>query len=340
MRLNKEARELLDRYLLGVKRELSGPDREDITAEIESYLFDTLEERYPKMEEVDKDTLTEVLREMGAPRKVASQYASNRYLIGPRFYPIYLLVLKILAAVVTGALTLSTAIGLIFNGTENVWLTILEYLGSVWSGVLTAGAVVTLIFAVIERATEGKEIDEIKELEDLKINDLPELPEEDNKYSALGTSIEIVFGVIGLAFLTYLQNSGGLVPYITNPSSPGQTVQFFTDNFVKFIPVMIAFTGLDLGRNIVILVQGRHSSLTNWWHIVTESANVVFMGFLIAAMPLIRFDCDACVFANIGFDNLEGLANTGLTIALALGMLGSTVDVIRKTIKELRNPAF
>lgn len=340
MRLNKEARELLDRYLLGVKREMSGSDREDITAEIESYLFDTLEERHPKMEEIDKDTLAEVLKEMGAPRKVASQYASNRYLIGPRMFPLYLLVLKILAAVVAGALTLSTAIGLIFNGTENVWLAILEYLGSVWSGVLSASGMVTLIFAIIERTTEGKEIDEIKELEELKINDLPELPEEDNKYSALGTSIEIVFGVIGLAFLTYLQNSGGLVPTITNPSTPTRTVQFFTENFVKFLPVMIAFTGLDLGRNIVILVQGRHSSLSNWWHIVTESANVVFMGFLIAAMPLIAFDCSACVFANAGFDNLEGLANTGLTIALALGMLGSTVDVIRKTVKELRSPAY
>ena len=46
MKLNKSARELLDRYLLGVRRALTGKKREDITAEIESSLLDRMEERF------------------------------------------------------------------------------------------------------------------------------------------------------------------------------------------------------------------------------------------------------------------------------------------------------
>ena len=52
MKLNRSARELLDRYLLGVKRELTGNQREDIAAEIESYILDLLDERFPKTKEI------------------------------------------------------------------------------------------------------------------------------------------------------------------------------------------------------------------------------------------------------------------------------------------------
>ena len=45
MKLNNNARVLLDRYLLGVRRALTGKKRDDIAAEIESSLMDRLEER-------------------------------------------------------------------------------------------------------------------------------------------------------------------------------------------------------------------------------------------------------------------------------------------------------
>jgi len=88
MKLNRSARELLDRYLLAVKRELTGKQREDIAAEIESYLLDLLEERFPKSKETTAAQVKEILQEMGAPRKVAAQYSSQRYLVGPRLFPL------------------------------------------------------------------------------------------------------------------------------------------------------------------------------------------------------------------------------------------------------------
>ena len=75
MKTNKAAKELLERYLLGVKRELSGKDRDDITAEIESYLNDVLAERYAADHEITEKEMEAVLTEMGSPRKVAAQYS-------------------------------------------------------------------------------------------------------------------------------------------------------------------------------------------------------------------------------------------------------------------------
>ena len=340
MKTNKDARELLDRYLLAVKRELTGKDREDITAEIESYLFDLLEERFPKAGEITNTEMEEVLKEMGSPRKVAGQYSPQLSLIGPRLFPIYFLVLKIVVAVVIGALTLSTIITSFLGETAISWLAGLEFLETIWGAVLSTAGAITLTFAIIERVSECKEIKELDELQELNIPDLPELPAEEKQPGKIGISIEIVLGIIGIAFFTYIQNTGGFVPYFLNPKSDMQLVRLFTDSFIQFIPVIIALAGLDLTRNITILIQGHHSSLTNWWEICTKGANVVMLGLMIKALPIITLEGFQNIFANEGFKQLGSMANTGLAIAMGLGIFGSIVDMIRKVVREIRNPAF
>ena len=340
MKLNKSARELLDRYLLAVKRELTGKQREDIVAEIESYLLDLLEERFPKTEEFTESQIKEILQEMGAPRKVAAQYSSQRYLIGPRLFPVYFLVLKIVVAAVVGALTLSTIINSVIGETINIWLTVLEYFGTIWSGALSAGGSITLIFALIERFGEGKEIKEIDELQEIKLHDLPELPAEEKEPGKIGLSIEIALGIIGIAFFTYVNSTGGFAPYILNPQAEMKMVRLFTDNFLQYVPLILALAGLDLARNITLLVLGYHSALTNWWHICTQSAQVVMMAFMLKSLPLITLDAFLSIgVVDLDFALLESLANTGIAIAMAVGMVGTSIDVLRKVAREIRSPS-
>ena len=340
MKLNKSARELLDRYLLAVKRELTGKQREDIAAEIESYLLDLLEERFPKTVEITEAQVKEILQDMGAPRKVAAQYSPQRYLIGPRLFPAYFLVLKIVIVAVIGALTLSTIINSVIGETSITWLAVLEYLGTIWSGMLSTVGSITLVFAIIERVGEGKEIKELDELQELDLPDLPELPTEEKEPSKIGLSIEIALGIIGIAFFTYVNNTGGHVPYFFNPQADMEMVRLVTDNFLQYVPLILALAGLDLARDITLLVLGYHSALTNWWHICTQSAQVVMMGFLIKSLPLITLDA----FLRIGgvdldFAHLESLANTGIAIAMAVGIVGTSIDIIRKVIREIRSPS-
>ena len=339
MKLNRSARELLDRYLLAVKRELTGKQREDIVAEIESYLLDLLEERFPKTEEITESQIKEILQEMGAPRKVAAQYSSQRYLVGPRLFPAYFLVLKIVIAAVIGALTLSTIINSVIGETINIWSTVLEYLGTIWSGALSAGGSITLIFALIERFGEGKEIKEIDELQEFKLHDLPELSAEDKEPGKIGLSIEIALGIIGIAFFTYVNNTGGFVPYFLNPQAEMEMVRLFTDNFLQYVPLILALAGLDLTRSITLFVQGYQSSLTNWWQICTQSAHVFMMAFMLKSLPLITLDAFLSIGAvDLDFAHLESLANTGIAIAMAVGIVGTSIDIIRKVIREIRSP--
>lgn len=340
MKPNKEAGVLLERYLLAVKRELSGKKREDIAAEIESYIYDLLDERYPKAVEVTEKELEAVLKEMGAPRKVAAQYSPQRYLIGPRLFPIYILVVKILLAVVIGALTLSVVITSIVSPAGPIWQSLLEYFGSIWSGGLSVAGVVTFIFAIIERTTQGRSIAEIEELEELKISDLPELPETEKEVSIVGSSFEIVLGIIGMIFLIYVQKTSGSIPYWVNPESPQQMLHLFTENFVKFIPFSIALAGLEVARNVTLLVQGYYSSLTNWWEVTLKVAESVLLIFLISSLPIISLDFFQQWTETSNLTQYGAQANTGLAIVMGLGVFGNIVDIIKRVVREVRSTSL
>ena len=253
MKLNENTRQLLDRYLYAVKRELTGQQREDIPKELESYILDLLEERYPDSEEIGKGQLEIILEEMGAPRKVAAQYMPQRYLIGPQLFPIFFLVLKIVVLVVIGSMTLSFIVRGFTGDLTNVGMSLLEYFGSVFSGALSAAGAVTITFAIIERISETKQLDELKELQEFKLSELPELPADERKFSRTGTILELVLGSIGLAFFIYIYANGGQLPFFYNPGGKMRMVQLFSDGFLRVVPLIITLTGLDIVRNSLML---------------------------------------------------------------------------------------
>jgi len=340
MKMNNSARELLKRYLLGVQKELGGKQSEDIAAEIESYIGDLLEERYGSVEEIGTEELEVVLNEMGAPRKVAGQYGPQRYLIGPRLFPVYWLVLRILAAVVAGSLALSYFISIGIQQEMAPLLGFLEFLGSVFSGVLAAAGAVTIVFAGIEYGIENHELDELKEMEEFKLSDLPDLPEKEQVFRPIGAIAEIIVTVLGMAFFTYLRFTGGALPYFVNPNQFGGMGRIFTDNFVQFIPVILVLNGLEIGRAATLLAQGRYTALTNWWAIIDKGANMVLSVFLLNAMPLVTLEFFRQIFDTGPGPQADATANTVLSVLIGLSIVGGLVDVIHSTIQEVRNPTY
>ena len=106
------------------------------------------------------------------------------------------------------------------------------------------------------------------------------------------------------------------------------------------MPLILALAGLDLTRSGMLLAQGYHSSLTNWWHICTQSAHVILMGFMIKSLPLIsKNGFQSIGGVDLDFAHLETLANTGIAIAMAVGIIGTTIEIIRKVIREIRSPS-
>lgn len=341
MKLNNNAHILLDRYLLGVRRALTGKKRDDIAAEIESSLMDRLEERSSADQEITEAQVKEVLTEMGSPRKLAASFGPQRSLIGPRLLPAYLLVLRIVVPVVVGALILSIIIKTLIGETDGAAFPALEYLGTLWNGVFSAAAFVTLTFAIIERVNEEKEIAELAEFDLFNADDLPELGEADKEQSITETVLEVVFGVIGLAFFTYILNNNGLFPIKFSPMEKVAFIPIFTDSFLRFMPFMMAVTGLEVARSATLLAQGRESSITNWWHVFTQGANMVLSVFLLRVFPLITVAGFKTLPlpANWDFARIETGVNTGLKVIIILSLVGTGFDIIRRVYRQAKNSA-
>ena len=240
-----------------------------------------------------------------------------------------------------GALTLSIIIEFLTGGLDSSAIPILEYLGTLWNGAFSAAAFVTLTFAIVERVNEEKEIEELKEFEKFSIDNLPEINDTNKQPTISGTVFEIVMGVIGLAFFTYVLNNNGQLPTYINLASKMTQVRVFTDNFLQFFPVMMAITGLEVARNAMLLVQGRQSSLTNWWHVIMEGAHVVLSVFLLRSFPLIMLKGFQPLFVTAEWDlaQIEPGINTGLKVIIILSLIGTGVEIIRHMFQEAKNPA-
>jgi len=342
MKMNKTAQQIFDRYLLGVRRALPGAKRDDIAKEIESLLLDQFEERYPDAQEITENQLKAMLEEMGSPSKLAAQFSPQRYLISPRFFPIYTTVLKLVVPLVVGALTLSIIIDVIVNGTIAGAFPILEYLATLWNGAFSAAAFITLTFAIIERFNEGKEIKELEDIEKFKVEDLPELAKADDTPTLPGAAIEIILGVLGLAFLTYITSTDGRLPLFWYTGSELQLARIFTDNFMRFVPIMMALTGLEVSRNATYLAQGKQTDLTAWWQIITKGANTILTILMLGAFPLLSAEAFGILATTAGWDlaRISTGMNTGLKVILILSLVGSIVEIIRGIYRKAVKPAF
>jgi len=119
-----------------------------------------------------------------------------------------------------------------------------------------------------------------------------------------------------------------------------QLARIFTANFVQFIPFILALTGLEISRNLTLLVQEHPTSLTNWWQIAAKIADLVLLVFLITSLPLVTLDFFQLVLGSESIMDLEPMVNTGLAIAMGLGILDNGIEVIRKVFREVRNPSY
>ncbi len=103
---------LIDKYIAEVGKHLPRKNRADIEAEIRSTLEDMLDERTQGKGSADETTVMELLKEYGAPREVAATYKPHPYLIGPRMFPMFEMILRIVFAVVIGASFIGLAVTL------------------------------------------------------------------------------------------------------------------------------------------------------------------------------------------------------------------------------------
>ncbi|HUO97403.1 MAG TPA: hypothetical protein VMU01_01975 [Rhizomicrobium sp.] len=141
---------LVERYIEAVKFWLPKDIRDDVAAELADDIRSEIEEaERVKGRKLTDDEVAAILKARGRPMLVASRYLPRRWLIGPELFPLYVLVLKIVALVslIPVAVLFVSAVG----AHQNIGDASLDLWGQSWNNLWSAFAVVTVIFAVIER---------------------------------------------------------------------------------------------------------------------------------------------------------------------------------------------
>ncbi len=257
-----DTNELIDRYVNEVGQHLPRKTRADIEMELRSLLLDTLEEQSggeptPKM-------AAEVLREFGHPEEIAAQYHADEYLIGPKLFPTYKVVVTI-TLVVIGVLHL---VGLGFVLWQSAGTDIIDdSLATIFSffrtAVINAG-IVTLVFAVIERVA-GDSLDVPQK--QAKTWDPFELPpvKDPDRINRGEVVVEIFFLAAFAAWMNFFPNWFGAANF-------GEEGIFalFTPEFIALVPWFTASLLLDLVLKTAVFVQGRWYRITRWLEVAKD----------------------------------------------------------------------
>ena len=255
---------LIDRYIAEVGKHLPRKNRMDIEAEIRSALEDMLDERTHVAGPADEASVMALLKEYGSPSEVAGKYKTHQYLIGPRLFPIFEMVVKIVFAVFASVSLIGLGVGLYKTGlTGPEFVSVLgEWLGGLFSGLIAAFGNIVVVFAIIERTQAVNEFE--KEFQEWDPKELQSEPDPD-QISRADNIATIIFTVLGLVLFNLYPNLL-MVGFFSNDTWISFPV--LTETFFRFLP-WINVMGL-----LQIMFSGYMLSQRSWTP-VTRIANIL-----------------------------------------------------------------
>jgi hypothetical protein len=321
---------LIDKYVAEVGKHLPRNQRADIEKELKSTLEDMLEER-GQAGAADASSLQgeaaviALLKEYGEPRKVAESYIGPRYLIGPRLYPTFELVLKIVMTVLFALAIAGLGISL-----ARSTLTGPEFLNTLgrsaldlFGGLIAAFGNIVLVFAILERVLPSKELE--KEAAEWDPADLAKEPDPDR----------VNFGeqIVGIFFLMLFLIVFNLYPGIIGIGFFDQNNWVFispilSDAFFGYLPWINVLILLQIGFSVYLLRQG-------WWNTPLRVANILLelAGIALAVVMLRGPDLIVLKTEQLAGTPLEGSAKLFTALGNLIPLMILTIIIVVSAVE-------
>jgi hypothetical protein len=292
--------DLIDRYVYAVTHNLPASSRPDIEKELRSLIEDMLQQRTGGRP-ADRGDIEAVLLELGHPRKLADNYrGTTRYLIGPAFFEIYWLVLRIVLIAVTVGMTIGFAVQAVTAQPGQVLSLAGIFLSELFSNLMSVFGIVTLIFALNEFFNHTGAAQLQIKLEQWKPADLPQVPVSSLRIKRGDSIAALVFTVI---FLLIINIDISLIgAYIRSFQGNLTIVPLFSDTFRQFIP------WLNMSLGIVVVLECIKLALGHWnWPLVFVSALQKVFGLAIG----VRLFANPDILNDSYFSRLNNLFQNG-----------------------------
>lgn len=328
---------LIERYIEEIGKHLPGKTRADLQTEIRSTLEDMIEDRAQAAgQPVDDNIVREVLKDYGAPDQVAASYLPERYLIGPRLFPVFSLVLKIVFSVLTGLAVVG--LGIRFGTsvlTVNTFFTILgktllEYAGAI----ISAFGNIVVIFAILQWALPASEFDDENEEKGWDPAILEKEPEPDdvNIWSPVWAIVMTVAAL--LIFNLYPQVIG--IGFLS--SDHWVFVPALTEAFFTYLPWIDALWVLQILLNVILLRQRRWTSISHWMEDILTLLSIITAYILLKGPALVYLSAETL---NSIFQDTQAAAtlakifNLIPTIVLVVILVVESIELINKIYRLL-----
>ena len=242
--------DIIQRYVYAVTRQLPPSQRDDIAQE----LTGLIEEMVQNRSEADDPELS-VLQELGNPSRLAATYRGyDHYVIGPRWYDLYLLVLRVVVFAVTLAMVIASAVGYLVNPSITPLTGLTDMLSMIVGALIQAIAWVTVVFFIIERVHLRKGVSE--DSDELTLDDLPEIPHES---SIIPRSEPIVSMVVLVVFGAVLYVTPSIINSIQLESTVAIVNPFQMEVFRQVFPWMLVVLLIGMCIELAKLLIGVQS---------------------------------------------------------------------------------
>lgn len=316
---------LIDRYVQEVGKHLPARSRADIQSELRSTLEDMLEDKAQSTGRPADETLTrELLQEYGAPDKVAATYQPPRYLIGPRLYPTFELVLKIVLAVVVGATLLSFGLGMLRGATTGPEF--IKALGSfllnLFGGLISAFGNITLVFAILERVLPASEWEDKER--GWNPADLEKTPDA-SQVKASEMIFTILFTVAGLVVFNLYPD---IVGFGFARDGEWIFVPALSQAFFTYLPWINLLGVAQIVFSLWMLRQREWTTVARLGNIVIEAAGILLAGVMIVGPSLVDISAE-----KLAGTPLAEAAGTLAPLLNAIPALVLTILIIVQTVE-------
>jgi hypothetical protein len=328
---------LIDRYVTEVGRNLPlVKGRKDIEKELRSTLEDMLEDRASTTGRMRDEAMEiELLKEYGSPQTVAQTYNPHPYLIGPRMFPIFIMVLKIVITVISIVMTVLMGIK-IFTLSPMAGP---EFAQAVWNGLtgivsaaIAAFGNIVLVFAILERYVPASELtlEEASEWDPASLKKEPE-PDEVKIWEPI---FAIVFTFIAISIFNFSPQWLSIFIFSDDKTA---FIPALTDAFFRWLPwINIAWVA-EIVMNGMLIRAGRWTMSTRLFSIGIKIFQVVIGYFLLIGPSILGVTPEALqatgVFDVESAQTLGQLAQNGIRGAIGVIIFITLIEIVKSIYK-------
>jgi len=322
--------ELIERYIYAVIKSLPEKERAEVEKELRANIEDMLRGRY------DDASIKKVLEELGDPDALADEYrGEKRYLIGPKYYSLYITVLKLVVRIVASVLGSISLISAVLEQPAQGDLigyfvhALVGVIGAAFSGALTAAVWVTAVFAIVEKTNA-----QIKP-EAWSPDKLPQLPNNSTKIKSGEVILSLVFYVLWIGVLLSSPSVIGIYE-----SGYGMTPLFDIQTLQKFYPLILTVSGVGILLCIVKLIYGRWNIKIALLNLVMNLFNTFTLLIIIRNESIIN-PAFVSRFQNIMnlspsvFDKISAVFIGFIVVAAIIGTVADSIGGFVKAYKTI-----